>query len=114
MDLNEKLESIRVLVLEMRKEEKSISKKVSKIDKTLSQLYHEIEDGKYGTGYKTMVSLQAVLRERRQLKDQHRLVQSAVHSVTTALTKFDKIHSLIKMQNGDEKGVKPLTLIKNL
>ena len=116
MDVDAKLEQINSLLLELQAEKNEMSKKVSKLDKSVSNLYHEIEVSKYSTvsGYKTLVTLQGVLIERRYFKDHLSLVHSAADTLAEALAKIKKTKSRISRQSGQNPEATQLTLIKNL
>lgn len=116
MDVDTRLGQFSSLLRELQAEKAELSKKVSELDKAVSRLYHEIEATRYSTvsGYKTLVSLQGILVERRTCKDQLSLVRSAADSLASALAKIKKARARISRQAGKDPESHQLTLVKNL
>lgn len=116
MDIDTPLGQLSSVLRELQAERDELSKKVSELDKAVSRLYHEIEVTRYSTvsGYKTLITLQGILVERRTCKDQLSLVRSAVDSLTSALAKIKKTRAKISRHSEQSPDALQLTLVKNL
>lgn len=85
------------VVTTIRKTSKELNEKMSIIDKTICDLQHEIEFGKFDVcrGYKKFRQLQDILIERRKIKDELELLHPLIAYVGTIESSVSKVHTTV-------------------
>lgn len=81
----------------IREVSRELNEQLSTLDKTIIDLQHEIEFGKFDVfrGYKKLKQLQDVLIERREVKNEWELIQPLIRYTGNLEDKVNEIHNII-------------------
>lgn len=98
MDIAETIDQINGLIQELYDYRVQLRKNISRTDKKVSLLYHQIENKNYDvvSGYKMLVQLQEQLRLRRNYKNEFIKAQSATDHIRGAKLNIKKVKAKIK------------------